>query len=225
MTDKAVSMEASDILSLGSSFIPQNTAKATTQEFAPMLKANGDFQKNSAVFNVLDSITVPYTWSIVTGLGAALEDLLGSISGGYAITGIRVETAYNAYPLMNFTAHNHGANAHITLPLYKIPADMIALLTGEYGAYDFLGKAAADVCTQRATYEIACEHIDAECSGGDHWVGTNVKGREEATGEYIGEVVTPDTVAGWTVTAYNVNDSNEEFDSSSITAERIVARE
>lgn len=232
MTDKNVALEASDVLdltSLDSKWIPQNKDAATTQDRAEMLKANGDYQKFSSVFNIMTAITVPYAWNNDTGLGAAFgsgaSSLLGAVRNGYLITGIRIETVYNLFPAITFTCHNHANNAHASgLPVYEIPADMKAILTGAYGAYDFAGKAGGDCDVVRGTYEIAVEHIDAEGSDGNHWVGTNVKGLETLSCDFIGVISSPLTISGWTVREAGDADSNEEFDATRVTAERIVGR-
>lgn len=228
MADKVVALEASDVLALASNFIPQNSNIRSDQSTAQMIKANGDIQKYASVFNEIDNVSISYRWNADEGLGAALEALCGSLENSYIITAVRIETVFNYWPTITFTAHNHADNAHAAvpaLPTFSIPADMIAILTGAFGAYDFFAKAADNVCIQRSTYELRCEHVDAECSTGDHWVGTNIRGVEECTCEYISNVATPSTVSGWTVTSYEVNDSNEEHDTSSITAERAVDRD
>jgi hypothetical protein len=75
-------------------------------------------------------------------------------------------------------------------------------------------------------YEKSTNHIDAECSGGDHWVGNNVQGMEKITVEYIGAIPKNSTVAGYTVTNITTPvDSNEAFDTSSISFEKFLTRD
>lgn len=226
MTDKAVNLTASDAFALGGSFIPQTASVTTSQEHANMIKADGDWQKWSSVFNLISEVTVDYKFNAVAGLGAALPSI-GEVSNGYMVSGISVSTVHNDWPTITITGHSHGENSHVAgMTTYSFTPAMIVYLTGALGAYDFFNKAAGAVCATDSTIDLSMDHIDAECDGGNHWVGTNVKGRLEATVNYIGEVATPATVAGWTVMNYvTPNDSNEDFDKSSITAELIRTRD
>jgi hypothetical protein len=96
-------------------------------------------------------------------------------------------------------------------------------LTGAIGAYDIAGLAANEVCATGSTYTLSVNHLDAECADGDHWVGQNLQGMENVTVEYIGHI-SVFTVAGWTVRSYTISDSNEAFDTSSITFEKFLTR-
>lgn len=224
MADIAVNLEASDIFSLGGSFIAQSTTATVSQAHAEMLKANGDYQKFSAVFDVMTSVTGNYKFSADTGLGAALAAFCGSVSNAYMITSVRVDTVNNEYPTIVVTGHNHANNAHVAGNAYAIPADMIAFLTGAYGCYDFADLGTATVAAIRSSYEIRCEHVEQNGETGNHWVGTNLKGLEELSVEYSGNIASPPTIAGWTVETSDLNDSNEEHDTSSVSAIRLVLR-
>ena len=224
MADIAINLEASDIFGLGGSFVPQSTTATTTQQHAEMIKANGDYQKFSSVFDVLDSVTGNYKFNADAGLGAALTSLCGSVSNSILITSVRVDTVNIEYPTIVVTGHNHEANLHSAGNVYDIPADMVAILTGAYGAYDFGVLSSALITCIRSSYEIRCEHIDQNDATGDHWVGTNVKGMEEISQEFSGNITSPPTIAGWTVETSDLNDSNEEHDTSSFSAIRTVAR-
>jgi len=227
MADKNVSLEASDIFSLGGNFIPQSTTKTRNVEYATMIKANGDWQVWSGIFNGIDNISATYKYSDVTGLGAALPNV-GHVSNSYLITEISLSTIYNDYPTISITGHQHTDNTHVDgMTEYAIPADMTTapLFTGQYGAYDWAGLAAGDVCATDSTYTLSMEHQDQACADGDHWVGANLRGKEVITVNYVGVLAAyPAVIAGWTVTATALNDSNSEFDKSTVTAERIVLR-
>ena len=223
MADIAVDLGASDILSLGGSFIAQNTTASVSQEHAEMLKANGDFQKLSSVFNIETAINAVYKFSEDTGLGAALPSV-GSVSGSYLITSCRIDTVNNDYPTITLTAHNHSENLHTTGNEYAVPADMQAIATGAYGAYDWAGLGGAAIACIRSSYELRCDHIEQNGETGNHWVGTSVKGMEELSCEYSGNIANPPTISGWTVETSELADSNEEHDTSSVSAVRIVAR-
>ena len=227
MADIAIALEASDIFSLGGNFIPQSTTASVAQQHAEMIKANGDYQKYSDVFDVMTSVTANYKFNADTGLGAALPSC-GALSGSYLITSIRIDTVNIEYPTIVVTGHNHANNAHATGAAqsteYPIPADIQTILTGAYGAYDFAELSGAAIACIRSSYEIRNDHIDQNDATGNHWVGSNVKGMEELSCEYSGNIASPPTIAGWTVETSDLNDSDEEHDTSSVSAIRIVAR-
>ena len=224
MADIAINLEASDIFGLDGSFIPQSTTATVSQAHAEMIKADGDYQKFSSVFDVLTSVTGNYTFSADTGLGTALSAFCGSVSNSYMITSVRVDTVNTEFPTIVVTGHQHTNNTHTSGNAYAIPADMIAILTGAYGAYDFGGLSGATIACIRSSYEIRLEHIDQADSTGNHWVGTNVKGLEELSQEFSGNIASPPVISGWTVETSDLNDSSEEHDTSSVSAIRIVAR-
>ena len=223
MTDKTVALEAADVLDLGGNWIPQSSSVSTSQSNIKMVKANGDYQKFSSTYDVITEVTIPYTYSAITGMGAALPSI-GAVENAYLITEISVDTSWDAYPIANFTAHNHGANAHADDRNEYAPSAAIqSAITGAQGAYDFAGLASGNICVQSSNYTLSLDHVDANCSTGDHWVGQNVKGMETISCTYIGTLATF-TIADWTVTGYNIDDSNEAFDVSTITAEKLVLR-
>ena len=221
MTDEAISLEASDVFGLGGLWIPQSSTLSTENEYATMIKANGDYEKFSATFNDVTNVTNPYKYNSDSGMGAALPNV-GSVENGYLITELVVESIYNDYPLVTFTGHQHGANAHADDRI-EYACSIPASLTGALGAYDLASLAADEVCATRCTYTLTTNHLDAECDGGDHWTGNNINGMETVTVEYIG-LIAAYTVAGWTVRSYTLDDSNEAFDTSSITFEKKVTR-
>jgi len=224
----AIDLESSDIFSLGGSFIPQGSSKTQNNEYATMIKANGDWQKWSDTFNSIDNISATYKYSGEADLGADLPHI-GHVSNGYLITELSISTVYNDYPTITVTGHNHaGESDHVDgMVEFSVPADIIAILTGDYGAYDFTDKYDIDdVCTADSTYTLSMEHIDAACGDGNHWTGANLRGKEAMSVNFIGVIPDyPATIDGWTVTSTVISDSNSEFDKSSISAERIVARE
>jgi len=138
------------------------------------------------------------------------------------ISEIGIETTYNDYPTINFSAHQHGENPHID-DRVEYACSIPGSFTGAIGAYDLAGLAADEVCATSSTYTLSVNHLDAECDGGDHWVGQNLQGMESCTVNYIGHIGLF-VVAGWTVRNYTIDDSNEAFDTSSITFEKYLTR-
>ena len=224
MADKNVGLEASDVFALGGLFIAQSSSVSTTLQHAKMKKANGDFEKFSDTFNHQDDVTATYKFNADSGLGAALPKV-GEVKNGYAITEISISTTWEDYPEISITGHAHDANTHETgLNEYAISAEIIALLTGAIGAYDFAGLAGDDVCTTGSTYTLGVNHIDVNCGAGDHWVGNQIEGMESISVDYVGFIASY-FIADWTVTGFNQDDSNDAFDISAISAEKLVLRD
>lgn len=228
MTDAVVNILAVDHFDLGSNWIPQNSTVTNSQDHAEMVKANGDYQKFSSVFNVMTSYTVEYKWNADTGLGAALPHV-GSVENTIHIDSITINTVYNDYPTITISGHNHAENAHTDNRTEYAPySSIVSALNGTVGAVDFFGKASTTVCATESSYTLSCTHVDVECGTGNHFVGNNVLGIEEASVTYVGDSWTPrtsPTVSGWTVTSAETTDSNQEFDTSVITATKLVTRE
>jgi len=224
MADKGVSLEATDVFSLGGFFIAQNSDTSGAQEYDPLIKADGDFNDFSDVFNNITTVTVNYKFGAATGLGAAMPEA-GAVSNGYLITEWTVNSVQNSRPSIDVTGHNHAVNAHIDdRNTYAASAAIKTLLTGALGAYDFAGLSGDEVCVLSSTYTLSLNHIDLECDQGDHWVGQNIQGIERCVVNFTGLNETF-TIADWTVTGYQAaGDSNQEFDVSSISFERLVTR-
>jgi hypothetical protein len=219
MSDQAVSLEASDVLGLGGSFIPQSSTTTTNQEWARMTAADGKWLKWSNEFNDMTEVSVTYKFNAIIGLPAALPNL-GAVSNGYLITEIGIESTYNDWPTITFTAHNHGTNAHIDDRNKWDLSTELATATGAFGSYDWAGKAAGAVCATRSTITASLNHVDAECSGGDHWTGQSIQAQLSATVEYVGAPLASTTVTGWNTASFAYDDSNENFDTSTITIEK-----
>jgi len=218
-----VTIEASDVFSLGGSFIAQSSSGSIDWAHAKMKKANGDFEVFSATFNAIDNQTCTYTFNALTGLGAALP-AVGEVSNAYIITGLEVSSSTGESPTITVTGHQHEEEAHTANNQYAVSAAMIALMTGAVGAYDLGGLASSPTCVQSSTYTLGGNHVDAECAEGDHWVGQTIEGIETISVNYIGHISSTATIADWTVTNTTLDDSNDAFDLSSVSAEKLVLR-
>ncbi|MCK5021154.1 MAG: hypothetical protein KAS32_29355, partial [Candidatus Peribacteraceae bacterium] len=141
------------------------------------------------------------------------------------ITSMSADTDKEAYTVINYTFHNHTNNAHAAGNEYAVPADMKAILTGAYGAYDFAGKASATVAIQSSNYTLEVTHTDDDDHQGNHWVGTSTRGVETYNCQYSGNIATPTTpAAGWTLIETAITDGNTVHDNSTQNAERLVLR-
>jgi len=224
MADVVVALEAADPLALAGSFIPQNSAITINQDHATMLKADGDIEKYSAVFNVMTSGVTSYRFKADSGLGTALTNLVGGVENAYLVTELVVTCSNIDWPDISFTYHQHTNNAHAAGNEYAVSGAMIALITGALGAYDFTGKASATVTPESSTYTLRLNHIDDLDATGNHWVGSNVAGEEEISVTYLGNADTPTTVADWKVDAAAETDGNQAHDRSTVTARKLVLR-
>jgi len=224
MAAELVTIEASDTFCLGGSWIPQSRTSTLTKDHAKLKGVNGDWDSFSATFNTIEDVTIPYKFNAIAGLGGDLPNV-GEVKGGYLITGIEISTTYNDFPTITVTGHQHAENEHTVNNQYAVPADMITLLTGAVGAYDFAGETDEDSCVTDSSYSLGVDHIDAECNEGNHFVGQSIGGIETLTCNYVGTISSIPAIALWTITSYSYDDSNEDFDKSSVTAERIVLRE
>jgi len=218
MSDQAVDLEATDAFALGGSFVAQNSSFTSNQEWARMTGADGLFLKWSNEFNQVTEVTCTYRFNAISGLPTALP-WLGSVSNALLITEISVASVHNDWPTITITGHNHGENAHINDRNKWDVSSFFATATGAFGAYDVAGKAAGETCATSSTITASMNHVDAECSNGNHWVGQNIQGQVSATVEYIGPISGTVAVSGWNTSSWNNSDANEGFDTSSITIE------
>jgi len=217
MSDQAVLLEAGDKFGLGGNFVAQNSDTTTDQEWARMLNSNGKWLKWSNEFNAITNVTVVYKYNATTGLYSALP-LLGAVSNSIIITGIDIESVHDDWPTITITGHNHTANAHENDRNTWDLSSFLTLATGAFGAYDWAGLAADEVCAQRSTISASVNHLDENCDH-EHWVGQNIQAQLTATVEYIGPITAP-SIENWNVSSWHNGDSNEAFDKSSITIER-----
>lgn len=225
MADAAVYIEASDVFGLAGSFLPQSASRSTELAHAKMKSSNGDYHKFSGTFNSVENVSVVYKFNSDGGLGNNLP-AVGSVENGYIVTSVSVSTTFDDYPEITVEGHQHAVNAHTdNRNEYSIPDDMKSILTGAVGAYDFSGLASDPTCVQTSTYTLAVNHVDAECGTGNHWVGQNVEGMESMEVNFIGLNTTYVLGDDWVITGYTADDSNDDFDTSSISAERLVLRD
>ena len=223
MADAAVTITASDAFGLGGLWIPTDTSISTDWTYASMKSADGDFLKFSDTFDEITTVTTNYHFNADVGLGAAIPNL-GSVEGGWLITDIAIASTHDDYPVITLTGHNHGENPHIDdRNEYALTADMIAIITGAKQAYDLAGLAGAAVCATGSTLTMSLNHIDANCDEGDHFVGQNIEAMESMSVDYVGEVGAV-VIADWTNTNITINDSDGDFDSSTVTADRLLTR-
>lgn len=224
MADKYVDLEATDRFDLGGLFVAQTSSLSSDLSHAKMKKANGDYQKFSDTFNITETVNVSYEYNADSGLSNDLP-FIGSIQNGWSITSINVETATGEYPKINIEGHNHSVNPHDAVNQLN-QYGVTLVIDGALGADDFAGLAVtalADACIQSSSYTLSVNHVDAECGGGDHFVGQQIEGMEAITCNYIG-LIGDKTLIGWTVTNYGDDDSNADFDTSTISMERLNDR-
>ena len=238
MADAAITFGATDIFdlaSLNANFVAQGSSNDDQATFATIEGADGDTDLYSGAFDEQNRVTGTYKWAATSGLNTELtvgDFTVGAVLNGYHVDSITFNTSNEDFIEIVVEGHNHDDNVHADGDLneYSIPAGIISLLTGAFGGVDFFGNEGATTACQRSSYTISAEHNDVNDCVGDHFAGHTFKGLESASVDYVGDtpaganLTVPDTVV-WNVTSINANTSNEEFNTSTVTAERQVTRD
>ena len=236
MADAAITFGATDVFNLAAlnaSFVAQSSSNDNQSTFATLVGADGDTDLYSGAFDEQNQVSCTYRWAALTGLNTELTvgDLnVGAVLNGFLVTSITFNTTNEDFIEIVVEGHNHDDNVHVDAAMneYDIPAGVIAQLTGAFGAVDFFNNESATICCQSGTYTLSAEHVDVNDCVGDHFAGHTFKGIENASVDYVGATPAGAVAAGadpaWNVTSINSGTGNEEFNSSTITAERSVTR-
>ena len=225
MADKSVAMQATDLFSLHANFKEQSSSDNDAADFAQVPDANGDVAGGceSAAFNNRNeySMTANYCGTdIVSDFGTFLTTF-GEVQNSKAIEEIVVEFSNDAYPAVTVRGHNHDSNAHSSLQDADV-SSVIPASTGGVGCPDIWTDAGTDSSPIGVTVTFGLEHVDVNGEDGEHWVGDNKNFRADVTARYVGSPTL--TTTGWKVDSQESSDSNDEFDTFTITAHKYFAR-
>jgi len=225
MADKSVDMQATDQFAMSANFEEQSSTNNDLQDYATVQDADGDVAGGceDAGSNKRNEYTSVYGYcgtDIVTDFGTFLTTF-GEVQDSKAVTEIQVVFRLDAYPEVTVTGHNHDNNAHTALDDADL-SGVIPASTGGIGCPDIWANADGDSDPTNVTVRFSLEHVDANDSDNEHWVGANKNFRVDVTAEYIG---TPSlTTTNWKVDSSQATDSNSEFDGTTVAAHRFYAR-
>ena len=97
-------------------------------------------------------------------------------------------------------------------------------IKGGFGCPKLFANSEAAASAQSENYSISAEHIDVDDETGEHFAGAAYGGKETYGAEYVGTpILTPAT--GFILTSSNASDSNSEFDKTSVSYEKMKARD
>lgn len=236
MADAAITFGATDIFdlaALNTNFVAQSSSNDDQSTYATIVGADGDVDVRSSAFDEQNRVTGTYKWAATSGLNTelALNELrVGSVHNGYLIDSITFNTSNEDFVEIVIEGHNHDDNAHADTEHneYSFPAGVVAQLTGAFGGVDFFNNESSTIACQSSSYTLSAEHVDVNDCTGDHFAGETFKGIESATVDYVGDTPSGATAGGmdaaWNVTSINASTGNEEFNTSTVSAERDLTR-
>ncbi|MHA1572668.1 MAG: hypothetical protein ACTSX8_01620 [Alphaproteobacteria bacterium] len=238
MADPTVTFGAADLLALAvadTRWVPQGSTNNDIDDYATKVKADGDASAESAAFNARNEITMPYKWCGDSGLGSEFDTAVGTgikmgeVRNGFVLTQVQISTTNTDWPDISFTGHQHDANAHADSTIgakYTMPATVVADLNGTgFGAIDFFGNDSTAIASSSSTYTLGCEHTDAQSANGNHFVGANHLGREEAQVTYTGGDSGITTDSDWIQDNNTETTGNTAFATTALTGHRFVTRD
>ena len=220
-------------------FSVQSSSTRETREYAMAMAADGDVACESSAFNVTTEYSADYKHcgtnntllvdaaSVVTSPTGGIFAKFGAVADSKLITGIELSFDNKSLPALSITGHNHTNNAHAgTFERQFDVSGCIPAAQGygvpTLGTGDYAITIAATSAFTGATYSIACEHMDTEDEGGDHFNGQNRTCRVDVTVEGIGVQGDVTLGANWIEDDNEDGDSNEGTDTFSVAAHLYV---
>jgi hypothetical protein len=215
-------------------FICQSSSDDDQASYATVSSVNGDELQRSAGFDNKNEVSATYKWNSTSGLGSALPKV-GAIQGSAVVTSINVDSTNDDFPTITISGHLHDTNSHDTVAntpaTFSWPSstpDVVSVITGAFGAYDFLvvsdtGSSGAAVASSSVTFE--CDHEDVNGALGEHLAGENYNGRLSVSQTCNGQPDAVDTASNWNITSDNASRENTGFETVAYSAEIGVARD
>ena len=210
----ATTFGASDVLTLGADWEPQNKNESTAHERAEATGANGD-RIASTTHAPLKSGTCPYIYiGVETSFLAALtaaDAHVGQVLNSLLITQIEIDYAPCAEgkkPVVTFSYRDDiTSDSSVYLPTVTLP-------TAGYTIPDLLANGDADSECTSAKYTIRCEVGQDRDADGAIIAGATYHGEEQIDLEFYG-IPTRTTTNYDDVTDPGATDSNAEYSTSS----------
>lgn len=238
MADAVISLEASNLFSLGANF---KTTSSTTSEGSTnplVMDESGNVSCEQIITDVTTySQSASYCGSDFVGDFGTFLTSFGDVQGGKAVTGITINMTAGEYVTVDIEGHNHASNAHTVLELADVSDFLPHEATEAFNAWDGFGvpdfgiTLGANSSPASATVSFTINHIDKVDETGQHFVGTNITPRCELSLDTTGVptsntkallnvdfAANTNTMLGAITDSVDTNDSNSEFDTFALTA-------
>ena len=222
MADVAITFGADDVFLMSgvdSRFISQNRSDDDQGSYAIVQGLTGDELTRSAAFDNRNEATATYRWNGTTSLGTKLPPA-GKVLNGYVLTSFVVASSNDDFPTLTVMGHKHDSNSHVdTMTQYTMPAAVIAVVTGAFGAYDILDGTDTTAVVANSSYTLECDHEDVNGATGEHLVGHNYNGRHSVSQVFNGTPNAIDTLSAWSITSTAIARDNQGHLTTSYAAE------
>lgn len=216
MAEPSINFGTSSKFGTLSGLVAQDANPTISKQLARSLDEDGD---EAAAKTYDEKTEVTQNFKSSSASAPTLPAKIGAKAGDYILTGINISTNWNDFAQVSLTGHNHTENAHADT--LRQAAHGITLSAG-FGANEFLGATAGSAVLQSSTCNIVCQHVDANDADGDHSHGQNYDAVITVTETWQG-VPTTNAGSGWTVTNVATNETNTNFVTTVVTAQKSVA--
>jgi len=220
MADKAPGgPQATDHFSLGANFAVQTSNNNDTKDVYRAFNGDGD-EGCVTTFNNRNEYTASYVHcgsDLDTDLGTLLT-AFGGQHNSIQVTDVSISFSADSHATIDVTGHQHDSNAHSSDIGQANLVSVIPDGFGGVGVPAFWSNADANSTPVSATLNLTLEHFDQIGADGEHFAGANTRIRAELSVTYAGAPTL--TTTGWTVSEEDLAESNEEFDTTAITADK-----
>jgi len=231
MAAAALTLEASDLFTLGSNF---NIISSSSTSPVTNVATNDEVGNVVCDKNIEDMTNYTETASycgsdLVTDLGILITTF-GDVANSKCITGLTLSFTAAQYMTVEVAGHQHDTEPHLTGDTTG-SADMSAFLpTPAFTTFDGFGVpdwgviVGADASPSSATVAFTMTHVDKIDELGKHLDGKNITPRAELSMEFSGlptsvTVVALETdLASLLVDSLDFGDSNSDYDTFAFTA-------
>lgn len=202
-------------------WIAQDASISTTNQLARVLDTDGNGLANGQqLFDEKTEVTQNFT------AGSTSADLpslyIGGKHGDNIVTSITINTTWNDFAKISLTGHQHTENPHgNTLAKADIGGAGFPDGLNAFGATDFMDIEEGDAILQSSSMTITCQHVDHNEPDGDHAIGENYDCVVTVTETFHGEP-DDDGNSEWKITNKSFNESNTDFVTYTITAQKPV---
>lgn len=232
MADASIDLQGIDTFGLGAQFEPQSGSKSTKWKVSDRKSKIGDTKE-------IVSKGESYEWSqdyeyngadLATDLTVKLAEVTGD--DGILLEEVSITFAESAPVKISLKGHNHKENPHEGVCLSGdtatgIALDLAAIIGDGVGGWDVPANmpfANSDVDSSAVGLSLSfkVDHTDKPGYNGEHLVGVCMNPMVTASVDYVGSPTL--TTTGWVVESDETGQSNQDFDTTKISAKRPLAR-